>query len=158
MSLVFGFLFLVRLPSLVLCLMCLWSMDGATEPISGVMELPLLGSFLLIGSSITATTYHHCRGLEFSWVFLALQLGSGVVLSFLYVADSEMSFRSHRIQSLSGNHWHSHLHVHRPETTRRSQTSYQPAEAQPAPTQYQQTYAISAVDMTLAPAHTALQT
>lgn len=56
-------------------------MEETTESISDVLELPLLGSFLLLGSSITATTYHHCRGLEFRWVFLVVTVVLG--LSFI---------------------------------------------------------------------------
>nr|YP_010690150.1 cytochrome c oxidase subunit III [Paragonimus iloktsuenensis]WBU12989.1 cytochrome c oxidase subunit III [Paragonimus iloktsuenensis] len=70
-----------------LFVMCLWSMDGATESISSATELPLLGSFLLIGSSITATTYHHCRGLNISWVFLAVTIVLG--LSFILLQAVE---------------------------------------------------------------------
>nr|YP_009516732.1 cytochrome c oxidase subunit III [Paragonimus heterotremus]AYE67504.1 cytochrome c oxidase subunit III [Paragonimus heterotremus] len=70
-----------------LFVMCLWSMDGATEPISSMMELPLLGSFLLIGSSITATTYHHCRGLEFSWIFLVVTIVLGLSFILLQIFE-----------------------------------------------------------------------
>nr|AAN15170.1 cytochrome c oxidase subunit 3 [Paragonimus westermani] len=66
---------------------CLWSMDGVTEPISSAVELPLLGSFLLIGSSVTATTYHHCRGLEISWVFLGVTILLGLSFVLLQVFE-----------------------------------------------------------------------
>ncbi|KAA3669747.1 COX3 (mitochondrion) [Paragonimus westermani] len=86
----FGFwLFIVSEIAIFVTLfvMCLWSMDGATEPISSVMELPLLGSFLLIGSSVTATTYHHCRGLEFSWVFLLVTILLGLSFVVLQILE-----------------------------------------------------------------------
>jgi heme/copper-type cytochrome/quinol oxidase subunit 3 len=66
--LIFGSLFLA----------CLWNETVFSEAISGFMELPFLGCFLLIGSSITVTAYHHCVGLRSGVIFLFITLLLGI--------------------------------------------------------------------------------
>ena len=66
---------------------CLWSEDDFLGgQISEWYELPYLGCFLLIGSSITVTACHHCLGFEISKYFLAVTvvLGSGFVVLQMY--------------------------------------------------------------------------
>lgn len=50
-------------------------------PLSDSLELPFLGCFLLLTSSLTATIYHHCYGLPHSYYFL----GISAVLGFCFV-------------------------------------------------------------------------
>lgn len=45
-----------------LFVICVNREEKVVNPISHFMELPLLGCFLLRGSSITITTYHHYYG------------------------------------------------------------------------------------------------
>nr|AYV63033.1 cytochrome c oxidase subunit III [Haplorchis taichui] len=64
-----------------LLLTVLWNDDGGEGALSDSLELPFLGCFLLLTSSLTATVYHHCFGLPYSWVFLLISifLGFGFV-------------------------------------------------------------------------------
>nr|BBB87233.1 cytochrome c oxidase subunit 3 [Moniezia sp. MN-2015] len=51
--------------------------------LSSSLELPFLGCFILLGSSITITAFHHLLGWNWSWVLLVLTImlgGSFVVL------------------------------------------------------------------------------
>nr|AJR32853.1 cytochrome c oxidase subunit 3 [Paramphistomum leydeni] len=76
--LIFGSLFVV----------IFWSESCASESISSFLELPFLGCFLLIGSSLTVTAYHHSMGLVGSSLFLMLTLVLG--LSFVVLQIFEM--------------------------------------------------------------------
>nr|UFJ44419.1 cytochrome c oxidase subunit 3 [Glypthelmins sp. LW2G] len=59
----------------------LWNEDSEVESVSEWGELPFLGCFLLIGSSISATAYHHSMGLNHSRLLLVITavLGLGFV-------------------------------------------------------------------------------
>nr|QHI41703.1 cytochrome c oxidase subunit III [Echinostoma revolutum] len=68
-----------------LFVLCLNSEEEFVVPLSHFIELPLLGCFLLTGSSITLTTYHHnygtanCRWyllatILLGWCFILLQV------------------------------------------------------------------------------------
>lgn len=57
--------------------------DGNDGSLSDNMELPLLGCFLLLTSSLTATIYHHCFGLSYSSPFLVIRAFLGVCFVFL---------------------------------------------------------------------------
>nr|QUL60401.1 cytochrome c oxidase subunit III [Echinostomatidae sp. CA-2021] len=68
-----------------LFVICVNSEEKVVNPISHFMELPLLGCFLLSGSSITITTYHHYYGtagchyyllgtIILGWCFILLQV------------------------------------------------------------------------------------
>lgn len=59
----------------------MWREDGMEGPLSDSLELPFLGCFLLLTSSLTATIYHHCYGLPYSYYFL----GISAVLGFCFV-------------------------------------------------------------------------
>ena len=80
--LIFGSLFVV----------VFWRESCFSESISRFLELPFLGCFLLIGSSLTVTAYHHRVGLESASLFLlfTLVLGVGfVVLQVFEMYDCE---------------------------------------------------------------------
>nr|UDU84941.1 cytochrome c oxidase subunit 3 [Orientocreadium sp. HS] len=64
----------------------MWHEDSEIESVSDWFELPFLGCFLLIGSSISATAYHHAGGLNNSvWLLVVtLILGSGFLLLQLW--------------------------------------------------------------------------
>nr|YP_008963795.1 cytochrome c oxidase subunit III [Paramphistomum cervi]AGV52536.1 cytochrome c oxidase subunit 3 [Paramphistomum cervi]ALC75052.1 cytochrome c oxidase subunit 3 [Paramphistomum cervi] len=69
-----------------------WNESCSSEAISSFLELPFLGCFLLIGSSLTVTAYHHSVGLASSSLFLLLTLFLGfsfVVLQVFEVYDCE---------------------------------------------------------------------
>nr|YP_009166777.1 cytochrome c oxidase subunit III [Explanatum explanatum]ALC75064.1 cytochrome c oxidase subunit 3 [Explanatum explanatum] len=69
-----------------------WSESCSSESISSFLELPFLGCFLLIGSSLTVTAYHHSVGLGSSSFFLLLTLVLGfgfVVLQIFEMYDCE---------------------------------------------------------------------
>lgn len=69
-----------------------WNESCSSESISRFLELPFLGCFLLIGSSLTVTAYHHGVGLGRSSLFLLLTLVLGfsfVVLQVFEMYDCE---------------------------------------------------------------------
>nr|YP_009240942.1 cytochrome c oxidase subunit III [Brachycladium goliath]ALN38355.1 cytochrome c oxidase subunit III [Brachycladium goliath] len=71
---------------------CIWSEDEGVLSISDYMELPLLGSFLLLSSSVTVTAYHHFVGLGRAWVFLVPTVVLGlcfVLMQIWELADCE---------------------------------------------------------------------
>nr|YP_010461003.1 cytochrome c oxidase subunit III [Artyfechinostomum malayanum]UUF68156.1 cytochrome c oxidase subunit III [Artyfechinostomum malayanum] len=69
-----------------LFVLCLNSEEEFVVPLSHFNELPLLGCFLLTGSSITITTYHQEYGTAYCWLYLlaTIILGSGFILLQLY--------------------------------------------------------------------------
>nr|YP_010514545.1 cytochrome c oxidase subunit III [Diplodiscus japonicus]UXL86276.1 cytochrome c oxidase subunit 3 [Diplodiscus japonicus] len=74
---------------------CLWNESPDSEPISEFLELPFLGSFLLLGSSITVTAYHHGKGLSWGrwclWATLVLG-GCFMVLQMYEFYDCECNW------------------------------------------------------------------
>ncbi|MBM6549332.1 cytochrome c oxidase subunit 3 [Streptococcus dysgalactiae subsp. equisimilis] len=56
-------------------------------PLSHFIELPFLGCFILTGSSITLTTYHHYLGSEFGRPFLLLTIILGWCFILLQVYE-----------------------------------------------------------------------
>lgn len=69
-----------------------WRESCFSESISSFLELPFLGCFLLIGSSLTVTAYHHRVGLGGSSLFLLATLVLGfsfVVLQVFEMYDCE---------------------------------------------------------------------
>nr|UAM92203.1 cytochrome c oxidase subunit III [Fischoederius sp. 1 RG-2021] len=76
--LIFGCLFLA----------VLWNETCYSESISSFLELPFLGCFLLIGSSLTVTAYHHSVGTKYGSLFLLATLLLG--LSFVILQIYEM--------------------------------------------------------------------
>nr|YP_011008460.1 cytochrome c oxidase subunit 3 [Dactylogyrus tuba]WCF76304.1 cytochrome c oxidase subunit 3 [Dactylogyrus tuba] len=65
--------------SLLTC--CLWFQEEGMENLSPHLEIPFFGCFLLIGSSITVTAYHHTMGFFSANIALlvTLLLGAGFV-------------------------------------------------------------------------------
>nr|UFQ89283.1 cytochrome c oxidase subunit III [Echeneibothrium multiloculatum] len=55
--------------------------------LSGPLEIPLLGCFLLLGSSITVTAFHHLLDWEWSWVLLVLTIVLGIFFVFLQLVE-----------------------------------------------------------------------
>lgn len=56
--------------------------------LSSSLELPFLGCFVLLGSSVTVTGFHHLLYWDYSWVLLLLTIILG--LSFVFLQISEM--------------------------------------------------------------------
>nr|YP_009681601.1 cytochrome c oxidase subunit III [Tracheophilus cymbius]QDP13008.1 cytochrome c oxidase subunit 3 [Tracheophilus cymbius] len=67
--------------------MCLCSEEGDVSSLSDFFELPFLGCFILIGSSITASAYHHYLGSWQSRVFLLLTIFLGCCFILLQVFE-----------------------------------------------------------------------
>ena len=65
----------------------LWMDDGGEGSLSDSLELPFLGCFLLLTSSLTATIYHHSLGLPYAWVFLLISIMLGVRFIFLQLFE-----------------------------------------------------------------------
>nr|QWV61010.1 cytochrome c oxidase subunit 3 [Euryhaliotrema johni] len=61
---------------------CLWFEEDNMEHLSHHLEIPLFGSFLLIGSSLTITAYHHTMGYssDVFHLFATILLGIAFVL------------------------------------------------------------------------------
>nr|QDA21728.1 cytochrome c oxidase subunit 3 [Amphimerus sp. JM-2019] len=73
----------------------LWGDTGTDGSLSDKLELPLLGCFLLLTSSLTATVYHHCFSLPYGYYFLVLSLFLGacfIVLQFCEFYDCYCDF------------------------------------------------------------------
>nr|UFQ88743.1 cytochrome c oxidase subunit III [Rhinebothrium scobinae]UFQ88755.1 cytochrome c oxidase subunit III [Rhinebothrium scobinae] len=62
--------------SLLFC--CFYFDPGYTLNLSDPLEIPLLGCFVLLGSSITVTGFHHLMSWDWSWILLLLTLILGV--------------------------------------------------------------------------------
>nr|ARX11440.1 cytochrome c oxidase subunit 3 [Spirometra erinaceieuropaei] len=71
--------------SLLVC--CFWFDNNSFISLSSSLEIPFLGCFLLLGSSISITGFHHIMPWSFSWILLLLTivLGMGFVLLQLFV-------------------------------------------------------------------------
>jgi len=71
------FLFIMRevLIFLTLFTRCLWFRDAEDISISEYNELPLLGSFLLLGSSVTATIFHLQMKLSNLYLIITILMG-----------------------------------------------------------------------------------
>lgn len=65
---------------------CLWYEGCSGGSISDFIELPFLGCFILIGSSILITAYHHRLGYNYSFILLlsTILLGACFILLQLY--------------------------------------------------------------------------
>nr|WCL38741.1 cytochrome c oxidase subunit 3 [Caryophyllaeus brachycollis] len=61
---------------------CSWFFSSDLESVSDSLELPFVGCFLLLGSSISITGFHHILGWEHSSLLLVLTavLGIGFIL------------------------------------------------------------------------------
>lgn len=78
--------------TLLLC--CLYYDMSLGLSLSNPLEIPLLGCFLLLGSSITVTGFHHLLKWRYSWVLLlfTVVLGLGFVSLQIYeIGECEFS-------------------------------------------------------------------
>nr|UFQ88503.1 cytochrome c oxidase subunit III [Rhinebothrium sp. 3 DJM-2021]UFQ88539.1 cytochrome c oxidase subunit III [Rhinebothrium sp. 3 DJM-2021]UFQ88551.1 cytochrome c oxidase subunit III [Rhinebothrium sp. 3 DJM-2021] len=73
--------------SLLFC--CFYFDTSSFINLSSPLELPFLGCFILLGSSITITGFHHVLDWEYSWVLLALTIVLG--LGFVMMQLAEMN-------------------------------------------------------------------
>nr|UFQ88443.1 cytochrome c oxidase subunit III [Rhinebothrium sp. LRP 10407] len=55
--------------------------------LSSPLELPFLGCFILLGSSVTITGFHHLMPWSYSWVLISLTVILGVSFVFLQLAE-----------------------------------------------------------------------
>lgn len=72
--------------SLLVC--CFWFETCSYVKLSRPTEIPFLGCFLLLGSSITVTGYHHTLFWKYSWILLFLTIALGI--SFIILQMYEM--------------------------------------------------------------------
>nr|YP_009517312.1 cytochrome c oxidase subunit III [Ligula intestinalis]AXO78663.1 cytochrome c oxidase subunit 3 [Ligula intestinalis] len=65
---------------------CFWFDNNSFIALSSSLEIPFMGCFLLLGSSISITGFHHVMFWPYSWLLLLLTtlLGSGFVLLQLF--------------------------------------------------------------------------
>nr|YP_010286136.1 cytochrome c oxidase subunit III [Paranoplocephala sp. RKZ13]UKS07974.1 cytochrome c oxidase subunit III [Paranoplocephala sp. RKZ13] len=78
--------------TLIFC--CLYFDLGFYESLSSALELPFLGCFLLLGSSITVTGFHHILGWRWAWVALLLTVLLGSMFVVLQVLEMNEAFMS----------------------------------------------------------------
>nr|UFQ88299.1 cytochrome c oxidase subunit III [Rhinebothrium flexile]UFQ88323.1 cytochrome c oxidase subunit III [Rhinebothrium flexile] len=71
--------------SILFC--CFYFDTSSFVNLSSPLELPFLGCFILLGSSITVTGFHHLMGWEWSWVLLVLTILLGVSFVGLQLAE-----------------------------------------------------------------------
>nr|UFQ88779.1 cytochrome c oxidase subunit III [Rhinebothroides sp. MZUSP 8014]UFQ88803.1 cytochrome c oxidase subunit III [Rhinebothroides sp. MZUSP 8016] len=71
--------------SILLC--CFWFDTCSFTNLSSPLELPFLGCFLLLGSSITVTGFHHLLSWEWSWILLVLTILLGISFVFMQLAE-----------------------------------------------------------------------
>nr|YP_009415136.1 cytochrome c oxidase subunit 3 [Breviscolex orientalis]ASL24589.1 cytochrome c oxidase subunit 3 [Breviscolex orientalis] len=79
-----------------------WFYSGGWCSLSDPLEVPLVGCFLLLGSSISLTGFHHVMSWEFSWVLLSLTaiLGLGFVsLQLIEFSEDTILFYSNGFYS-----------------------------------------------------------
>lgn len=57
--------------------------------LSSSLELPFLGCFILLGSSVTVTGFHHLLGWNYSWLFLMLTIVLGFMFIMLQISEME---------------------------------------------------------------------
>lgn len=73
--------------TLIFC--CLYFDIGYYDSLSSSLELPFLGCFILLGSSIIATAYHHLIWWKWSWICLGLT----IIFGFLFVMLQVFEFK-----------------------------------------------------------------
>uniref|UniRef100_A0AAU7N3P4 Cytochrome c oxidase subunit 3 n=1 Tax=Dollfustrema vaneyi TaxID=438518 RepID=A0AAU7N3P4_9TREM len=72
---------------LTLFFLVFYNQVESLSPLSSPSELPFLGCFLLIGSSIVATCYHHCIGLRYNNFNLFYVIVLGGLFIFLQLCE-----------------------------------------------------------------------
>nr|QCP68148.1 cytochrome c oxidase subunit 3 [Fimbriaria fasciolaris] len=73
--------------SLIFC--CLYFDYEYYPNLSSALELPFLGCFILLGSSLTVTCYHHLINWSYSWVCLFSTIILGFSFVFLQMFEME---------------------------------------------------------------------
>lgn len=73
--------------SLLFC--CLYFDNEYYTNISSSLELPFLGCFILLGSSLTVTSYHHLVYWKFSWLPLGVTILLGCFFVYLQMLEME---------------------------------------------------------------------
>lgn len=73
--------------ALIFC--CLYFDIGYYDNLSRALELPFLGCFILLGSRIVATSYHHLIWWKWSWINLVLTIILGSSFIFLQLFEFE---------------------------------------------------------------------
>nr|UFQ88359.1 cytochrome c oxidase subunit III [Rhinebothrium megacanthophallus] len=69
-------------------LFCCFYFDNVSYiNLSSPLELPFLGCFILLGSSITITGFHHLMGWGYSWIFLLLTTILGISFVLMQLAE-----------------------------------------------------------------------
>lgn len=63
-----------------------------TDSLSDLFEIPFIGCFILLGSSVTATMFHHCCGLKGSRVWLCSTVVLGLAFVFLQMFEFSDSY------------------------------------------------------------------
>nr|UFQ89055.1 cytochrome c oxidase subunit III [Serendip sp. MZUSP 7987] len=71
--------------SLLTC--CFWFDTCYYINLSSPLEIPFLGCFILLGSSITVTGFHHLISWDWSWVLLLLTILLGIGFVFLQLFE-----------------------------------------------------------------------
>lgn len=71
--------------SLLVC--CFWFDSGSFVKLSRPIEIPFLGCFLLLGSRITVTAFHHILNYKLAWVLLLLTAVLGVCFVALQMVE-----------------------------------------------------------------------
>nr|UFQ88947.1 cytochrome c oxidase subunit III [Rhinebothroides sp. MZUSP 8028]UFQ88959.1 cytochrome c oxidase subunit III [Rhinebothroides sp. MZUSP 8029] len=71
--------------SILLC--CFWFDTCSFVNLSSPLELPFLGCFLLLGSSVTITGFHHLLSWEWSWGLLVLTILLGICFVIMQLAE-----------------------------------------------------------------------
>lgn len=71
--------------SLLFC--CLFYDYGGHMRLSDPLELPFVGCFLLLGSSVTITGFHHLLEWTYSWILLLLTLVLGLAFVVLQIYE-----------------------------------------------------------------------
>nr|QXU59693.1 cytochrome c oxidase subunit 3 [Duthiersia expansa] len=71
--------------SLLTC--CLWFDNHSFINLSSPLEIPFLGCFILLGSSITVTGFHHVMSWGYSWILLFLTIALGFSFVMLQIFE-----------------------------------------------------------------------
>ena len=71
----------------MLLLCCVWFDTNNFIKLSYPLEIPFLGCFLLLGSSITVTGFHHLMNFKFSWILLLLTIILGIAFVILQIYE-----------------------------------------------------------------------
>ena len=66
---------------------CFWFDTRNFIKLSDPLEIPFLGCFLLLGSRITVTGFHHLMNFEFSWILLMLTVILGIAFVILQLYE-----------------------------------------------------------------------